>query len=123
MFYGLNSVAPAVLSWNAHGDANNTILFRSEQYRQPVRRLIDSVEDTEFISVITEIASIHWESDQVEQETRKFVKLLIEEKSKRIRNQLQKELVKAEADGNQQKADEILTELKNFGLDAKKNKN
>ncbi|RLD09912.1 MAG: hypothetical protein DRI44_07395, partial [Chlamydiae bacterium] len=44
VFYGLNSVAPAVLSWNAHGTANNSILFKSEQYRQPVRSLIEGTE-------------------------------------------------------------------------------
>ena len=44
IFYGLNSVAPAVLSWNAHGTANNSILFRSQQYRQSVRSLIDGAE-------------------------------------------------------------------------------
>jgi len=44
IFYGLNSVAPAVLSWNAHGAANNSILFKSTQYRQSVRSLINGEE-------------------------------------------------------------------------------
>jgi len=44
LFYGLNSVAPAVLSWNAHGTANNSIFFRSPQYRQSIRRLINGTE-------------------------------------------------------------------------------
>ena len=44
IFYGLNSVAPAALAWNAHGEPNNSILFRSTQYRLPVRQLINGVE-------------------------------------------------------------------------------
>ncbi len=44
IFYGLNSVAPAVLSWNAHGTANNSILFKSPRYRQQIRSLINGTE-------------------------------------------------------------------------------
>jgi len=44
IFYGLNTVAPAVISWNAHGTANNSILFKSQRYRQQVRSLINGTE-------------------------------------------------------------------------------
>jgi len=44
LFYGLNSVSPAVISWNAHGTANDSVLFRTDQYRQPVRSLVNNVE-------------------------------------------------------------------------------
>lgn len=97
------------------------------QYRSngviDARKLIDAAEDVNFISLITEVASVSWEDDKIEEETRKSVKLILQEKSKRIRNRLQKELAKAEADGDQSKADEILRELRSYGLDAKKDSN
>jgi hypothetical protein len=44
LFYGMNSLCPAMLSWNAHGDINNSIMFRSSQYRKPVRKFIKGIE-------------------------------------------------------------------------------
>ena len=85
--------------------------------------MIDSVEDLNFVSLISEIASVPWDDDKIEEETRKSVKLILQEKSKRIRNRLQKELATAEAEGNQSKADEILQQLRSYGLDAKKDSN
>ena len=82
------------------------------------KALIDNVQDTRFISVITEIAAQDWPTDQVEPETQRFVGLIVEEKMKRIRSRLQQELGKAEAEGDHKKADKILIELKSYGLDA-----
>ncbi|MEW6412336.1 MAG: DNA primase [Candidatus Zixiibacteriota bacterium] len=96
----------------------------ANQYREigvvDAKKLVDNIADERFISLVTEVASTVWEEDKIEPETRRFVKLILEEKSKRIRSRLQKELAKAESEGNQQKADEILQELRTFGLDAKK---
>lgn len=80
------------------------------------KKLIDNVQDDNFISLITEIACTDWETDQVESEIRKHVKLLLNEKKKRIRQRLQKELDEAEKEGDQEKAERILEELKNYGL-------
>jgi len=80
------------------------------------KKLIDNIQDDNFISLITEIACTEWEADQVESEIRKHVKLLLNDKKKRIRQRLQKELDEAEKEGNQEKANRILEELKNYGL-------
>ncbi|UCE23282.1 MAG: DNA primase [Candidatus Zixiibacteriota bacterium] len=85
------------------------------------RKLIDSVEDAGFISLITEVASVPWNDETIEQETRKSVKRILQEKSKRIRTRLQKELAEAEASGDERKADDILQQLRSYGLDAQKN--
>lgn len=87
------------------------------------RKLIDSVQDSEFISLITEVASTDWEPAKIEEETRKFVRLFVDEKLKRIRSRLYKELAAAEAVGNSEQADKILTEIRSYGLDAKKSQN
>ncbi|NLF39288.1 hypothetical protein GX586_07570 [bacterium] len=57
LFYGQNAVSPVLLSWNGHGDFNNTILFRSERYPQPVRMFLDGVE---------------YETDRVENPTNRY---------------------------------------------------
>jgi len=85
------------------------------------RYLIDNVQDSDFVSLVTEIASTEWESDKIEPETHRFVNMIVEEKLKRIRNKLQKELAEAEKAGDQKKADQILQEIKSYGLNAKKN--
>ncbi len=85
------------------------------------RKLIDSVDDTGFISLITEVASVPWDDETIEQETRKSVKRILQEKSKRNRARLQKELADAEASGDESKADDILRQLRSYGLDAQKN--
>ncbi|UCD63788.1 MAG: DNA primase [Candidatus Zixiibacteriota bacterium] len=85
------------------------------------RKLIDDVRDSDFVSLITEVATPQFEESKIEEETRKFVNLIMAEKSKRMRARLHKELAQAEADGDQEKADRILQELKSAGLDAKKN--
>ncbi|UCG62568.1 MAG: DNA primase [Candidatus Zixiibacteriota bacterium] len=84
------------------------------------RKLIDNSDDESFTSLISEVASVSWDEARVEEETRKSVKLIMVEKSKRIRARLQKELARAEADGDQSEADRILQELRSYGLDAKK---
>jgi DNA primase len=85
------------------------------------RKLIDNIQDAEFISLVTEVASTEWEPEKIEEETRKFVRLFVDEKLKRIRLRLNKELAAAEAVGDSKKADEILAEIQSYGLDAKKN--
>jgi len=44
LFYGLNALSPAMLSWNAHGDVNNSIMFRSKRYRKPIRKFVKGIE-------------------------------------------------------------------------------
>ncbi len=44
LFYGMNALSPAMLGWNAHGDINNSIMFRSPRYNKPVRTFMNGNE-------------------------------------------------------------------------------
>jgi DNA primase len=78
--------------------------------------LVDNAKDPEFASLVTEIASTEWDPTQLEGETRKLVKQIIDEKQKRIRARLRKELAQAETEGNHEEANRILQEMKDHGL-------
>ena len=78
--------------------------------------LVDNAKDPGFASLVTEIASTEWDPAQLEGETRKLVKQIIEGKQKRIRAKLRQELARAEAEGNHEKANRILQEMKDHGL-------
>lgn len=82
------------------------------------RSLIDNIKDIDFVSLIAEVAAIEWDKEKVEEETRLYIKLLLEEKQKRIRSSLLKKLKEAEDAGDQDAANRILEELKSFGLNA-----
>jgi DNA primase len=79
-------------------------------------RLIENLADEEMRSLVGEIAMIDWDSRTVSEDIRRYSAQLIERKRKRIRTRLQQELAKAEAEGNQTRAAEILTEMKGYGL-------
>ncbi|MDD3732437.1 MAG: DNA primase [candidate division Zixibacteria bacterium] len=79
-------------------------------------KLIENFADEESISLLTEIASVDWEPATVEVEARKFTQQLLKRKQKKIRARLQKELAQAEADGDHDRANRILEELKSYGL-------
>lgn len=78
--------------------------------------LVDNAKDSEFASLVTEIASTEWDPAQLEGETRKLVKQIIDEKQKRIRVRLRKELAQAETEGNHEEANRILQQMKDHGL-------
>jgi replicative DNA helicase len=84
--------------------------------------LVQQFEDDSMISLTSRVAATEWEADQIEQETRKYLNLIAEEKLKRIRSSLQKELATAEQSGNQQRANEIVRQMEQFGLYAHKTK-
>lgn len=84
--------------------------------RIDAKTLVDNSQDAHFASLVTEIASTDWEPEQLEGETRKFVKQIIDEKQKRIRTRLKQELAQAEAEGDNEKANRILQEMKSHGL-------
>jgi DNA primase len=79
-------------------------------------KLIENFVDETGISLATEVASIEWEPEVVEGETRKYIQLMAERKRRRIRADLQKEMAKAEADGDQERASALLEQIKSFGL-------
>lgn len=78
--------------------------------------LIENVADEELQSVIGEIAMIDWEPETIGEESQKFVDQILKRKRRRIRAKLQEELAAAEAAGDQDRADELLRELKSYGL-------
>lgn len=82
------------------------------------RKMIDNTTDLEFVSLITEVAGMEWEPDQIESEISNFVTLFNSEKRKRQIQMLHTELAQAEADGNQKRADEILVEIKSLSKNA-----
>ncbi|MBN1211983.1 MAG: DNA primase [candidate division Zixibacteria bacterium] len=90
------------------------------QYRDKgqvnVNKLIENFADEESISLLTAIASTDWDPAAVDGEARNFTRQLFKRKQKKIRTKLQKELAQAEADGNHEKANQILIELKSYGL-------
>ncbi|MBU0982353.1 MAG: DNA primase [candidate division Zixibacteria bacterium] len=79
-------------------------------------RLVEHFQDEELISVLGRVASTDWEPDTITSEARARTKRFRERKLKRIHTQLKKELLQAESDGDQDKADRILQELKRHGL-------
>ncbi|MBD3401769.1 DNA primase [candidate division GN15 bacterium] len=79
-------------------------------------RLIELFADDEMKSLVGEIAFIDWPPDSVSEETRAHASRILEEKRKKIRKQLQRELSEAEAAGDTDRADEILEQLKSYGL-------
>ena len=79
-------------------------------------RLIENLADDDMRSLVGEIAMIDWDAKTVSEDIRRYAKQLVDRKRKRIRTRLQQELAKAEAEGNQARADDILTELKGYGL-------
>jgi len=91
-----------------------------DQYRNigkvDARSLIDSAGDPEFAGLIAKVASQDWLPDQVESETVSHARHLTGKKKKLIRNRLKQKLAEAEAQGDREKADNILDELKSHGL-------
>lgn len=81
--------------------------------------LIDRFDDNESAALTARIASIEWESGQVDTEARNLTGQMLEAKRKRIREKLRGELAQAEADGNQNRAEELLTEIKQYQTDDK----
>lgn len=82
--------------------------------------LVDNASDPEFASLVTKIASIEWEPSRLEGETRKLVKQIIDARQKRIRAELQRELARAQAEGDHEKQQEIIKEMGKHDFDAHK---
>jgi DNA primase len=91
-----------------------------QQYKErgllDARALVENLADDSSISLLTEVASIDWPTDQIAGEAKRYIQLMHEKRTKRIRAQLQQELAQAEAAGDQKKADSILQQLKSYGL-------
>jgi DNA primase len=82
------------------------------------KRLMDNANDERFISIIAEIASINWQPEQIESETKKLIKQMVSEKRKRQVSLLKKELAKATSEKDHEKAKALTDEIKGLNLDA-----
>ncbi len=113
----LEAIAPEDLDSK---ELHRLYLAMIQQYRElgviNPNRLIESFADEEMVSLLTELATKEWVPEEVETETRNYVRLLTERKRKRIRTDLQKELAQAEALGDHKRAEEILQQIKSYGL-------
>ena len=80
------------------------------------KRLLDSANDSDFISIITEAASKEWQEGLIDSELVAMAQRLSEKKSRRIVGRLKDELKKAEQSGDQNRAGELLDEIKRYKL-------
>lgn len=79
-------------------------------------RLLETFQEDEMKSLVGEISFIEWPPESVTEETRAHATRIIEERRKKIRLQLQRELAEAEASGDTDRANQLLEELKGYGL-------
>lgn len=78
------------------------------------QRVLDDVRDAEFSSLISEIASHEWQTEQIDSETLKLTKDMISEKRKRIIGRLKKEMADAEAVEDHERASELSEQIKEY---------
>ena len=81
-------------------------------------RMLDNTTDQEYKTLITQVAQMEWDENNIEHEISNFVSLFISAKRKRQIQKLHSELAQSEAEGNQQRADEILSEIKSLSKNA-----
>ena len=73
-------------------------------------------DDEPMVSAITNIASIEWQAEVIEQQTRDRLKEFVSRSQKKIRARLMHLLREAEENKDQNKAEEIMREIKAHGL-------
>ena len=79
-------------------------------------QLVEMLADQDAVSLLTEIATEEWSAEKTEAETLNLIRAFKERKAKLIRVRLQEELREAEARGDNERAAEIVEELKAHGL-------
>jgi len=82
------------------------------------RKLIDRADDAEFVSLVTRLAARDWSPEEVAGQTKKALGGLMAAKKKRLRRRLTSELEAAEKAGEQERADQLLREIKSLDKDA-----
>jgi len=82
------------------------------------RKLIDRVDDADFVSLITQLAARDWPPEEVAGQTKKALTGLMASKKERLRRRLHDELAAAETAGDQERADQILREIRSLDQDA-----
>ncbi len=79
-------------------------------------RLMENFDDEEAVSLLSEVATIEWDEETLEEETIRHTRDILQRKEKRIRKRYLDALKAAEAEGDQDRADEIVQEMKQHGL-------
>ncbi|MEW5796950.1 MAG: DNA primase [Candidatus Zixiibacteriota bacterium] len=89
--------------YNQHGDFD-------------VHRLIDNMPDEQVGATVADLASREWPADQIDAQTKLVVQEFIRRRQAEVRKRLKDALRRAEAAGDQQKANDLLAEMKQYGL-------
>lgn len=79
-------------------------------------RLIENATDEQMAAVVSELASKGWDTESIDAEARVVVAEFVKRRQAAIRNRLKDSIRNAEAEGDQDRADEILQEMKKYGL-------
>jgi len=90
------------------------------QYKQigdfDIHRLIDNIPGEDMSAAIAELASREWQSDQIDSQVKLVVGEFVKRKHAEVRKRLKEALRRAEAQGDQDKADDLVAEMKKYGL-------
>lgn len=111
------TIAPEDFDSRLHGRI--FAAFRSQYAstgRLDIGRLIADIDDTEAVSLLTEIAAEEVEPEIRRAEASERLADFTERKRKRVRARLQEALARAEAAGKHDEAEALLEELKVYGL-------
>ncbi len=84
------------------------------------KRLIDHAGDADFASLITQLVARDWPPEEIDSQTRKAQAALMASKKKRLRQRLRDELSAAETAGDNERADQLLREIRGLDQDAHK---
>ncbi len=84
------------------------------------KRLIDHAGDADFASLITQLVARDWPPEEIDSQTRKALTALMALKRKRLRQRLRDELSAAETAGDNERADQLLREIRGLDQDAHK---
>ncbi|MCP4684198.1 MAG: DNA primase [bacterium] len=79
-------------------------------------RLIEDLRDHDISSILTELASFEWDTEEIDAEARRAIRRFHERKLGRIRTRLKAELADATARADQNRVNEIVQEMKDHGL-------
>ncbi len=84
------------------------------------KRLIDHAGDADFASLITQLVARDWPPEEIDSQTRKAQAALMASKKKRLRQRLRDELSAAETAGDNERADQLLREIRGLDQNAHK---
>lgn len=81
-----------------------------------IHRLINNMPDEDISATLADLASREWPADQIDAQIKLVVQEFIKRGQAQVRKRLKDALRRAEAEGDQQKADDLITEMKRYGL-------